>query len=152
VVDRDAFLARRLIATLATEEADGSAYLTAVWYLWADGAFWVPTSGASRKARNAAARPRASILIDARTGDLAGFAARGSVELVTGGAALALNAAIHARYLTKTGVAHPELGRPIAGSDDVTLQLTPERWSSWDLGAVFGDLFADAALVHPLDG
>ena len=57
----DDFLRDRRIACLATEEPDGSAYLTAVWFLYEDGVVYVGTSGSSRKARNAAARPRGGV-------------------------------------------------------------------------------------------
>ena len=39
----------RHIATLATENADGSMHLTAVWYLFEDGALFVATSTKTRK-------------------------------------------------------------------------------------------------------
>ena len=39
----------RHIATLATEDADGSMHLTAVWYLFEDGALFVATSAKTRK-------------------------------------------------------------------------------------------------------
>ena len=50
----------RYIATLGTENADGTIHLTAVWYLFEDGYLFVATSSKSRKARNLAARPKAS--------------------------------------------------------------------------------------------
>ncbi len=56
----------RHIATLATENDDGSIYLTAVWYLFEKDHFYISTFSASRKARNAAARPLASIMVDVR--------------------------------------------------------------------------------------
>jgi len=53
-------LGGRHIATLGTENADGSLHLTAVWYLFEGGNLFVATSSRSRKARNLAARPNAS--------------------------------------------------------------------------------------------
>ena len=41
--EREEFLQRRLIATLATEYADGSIHLTAVWYLYDNGLLYVAT-------------------------------------------------------------------------------------------------------------
>lgn len=151
MVDRDAILSGRRIATLATTDADGSAYLTAVWYLWAEGAFFIPTSGESRKARNVAARPDASILVDQRGASLRGVAATGPAELVGGDEAGELNARIHARYLTSTGLDDVGLGRVLTASDDVTIRLVPGHWRSWDMDDVFGDLFRDPRLVRPLE-
>src|SRR5581483_12220791 len=84
VVNRDAFLAERRIAILATLEPEGPPYLTAVWFLWRDGVFYVPTGETSRKARNATARPHASIAVDSRGAALAGVRATGRIEVVRG--------------------------------------------------------------------
>jgi PPOX class probable F420-dependent enzyme len=151
LVDRDALLDGRRVAILATTDADGSAYLTAVWYLWAEGAFVIPTSGESRKARNVEARPDVSILVDERGANVRGVAATGRAEVIRGDAARELNATIHARYLTPAGVEHVGLGDVLATSDDVTIRLVPERWRTWDIGEFFGDLFADPKLIRPLD-
>jgi len=59
-------LGGRYIATLGTENADGTIHLTAVWYLFEHGYFSVATSSKSRKARNLAARPKASLMVDVR--------------------------------------------------------------------------------------
>src|SRR3989442_248801 len=56
----------RRIASLGTLNDDGSAHLTAVWYLYEDGCFFVATSSRSRKARNLAARPRATLMVESR--------------------------------------------------------------------------------------
>jgi PPOX class probable F420-dependent enzyme len=151
LVDRDAILDGRRIAVLATTNADGSAYQTAIWYLWAGGAFLIPTSGESRKARNIAARPDASILVEERAAGLRGVGATGRAELIRGDEARELNAAIHARYLTPAGIDRADLGTVLAASDDVTIRLVPERWRTWDIGDVFGDLLADPENALPLD-
>jgi general stress protein 26 len=49
-------LSRRLIASLGTENDDGSIHLTAVWYLFEGGCLYVATSSHSRKARNVPSR------------------------------------------------------------------------------------------------
>jgi PPOX class probable F420-dependent enzyme len=150
VVDREEFLAERRIAVLATLDPDGSPYLTAVWYLWLDGAFQIPTGGTSRKARNAAARPRGSIAVDSRGAALAGVWATGTIEIVSGGEALVLNEEIHRRYVTEVGLAEATLGGLLREGDDVTLRLVPERWQDWDLEPVFGRRFGDPELAYPL--
>jgi nitroimidazol reductase NimA-like FMN-containing flavoprotein (pyridoxamine 5'-phosphate oxidase superfamily) len=60
VVSRDEFLAQRRIAVLATEDPDGSTYLTAIWFAYEGGAFLVPTATTSRKGRNARERGEAT--------------------------------------------------------------------------------------------
>jgi len=149
-VKRDKFLADRRIAVLATLDPDGAPYLTAIWFLWADGAFLVPTGRDSRKGRNAAARPRASILVDERGAVFRGVAASGTVEVIHGEEALALNKRIHERFVTEKGMADPALGGLLAEGDDITLRLVPERWQSWDLEPAFGDRLGNPELAYPL--
>jgi len=149
-VNRDVFLAERRVAVLATVDRDGSAYLTAVWFLWADGAFLVPTGRTSRKAKNAARRPRASIIVDERGTRLCGVAATGAVEVVEGDEAVELNNRIHRRYVTDQGMRDPGLGGLLAVGDDVTLRLVPEDWQTWDMEPVFGKRLAESELVYPL--
>lgn len=150
-MSRDAFLAQRRIAILATLEPDGSPYLTAVWFLWRDGAFYVPTGGKSRKARNAKERPRASIVVDARGTVLVGVWATGGVEIWSGDEALALNDEIHRRYVTDTGMENPAVGGLLREGDDVTLRLVPERWQTWDMEPVFGRRLGDPELAFTLE-
>jgi len=59
-------LAGRYIACLGTHNEDGSIHLTAVWYLYEDGGLYVGTSSRSRKGRNVAARPKATLMVDSR--------------------------------------------------------------------------------------
>ncbi|HET8669551.1 MAG TPA: pyridoxamine 5'-phosphate oxidase family protein, partial [Candidatus Saccharimonadales bacterium] len=54
-------LEARHYATLATHNEDGSIHLTPVWYLFDNGRFYVGSPSSSRKARNVAARPNATI-------------------------------------------------------------------------------------------
>jgi len=151
VVNRDAFLAERRIAVLATLEPDGTPYLTAVWYLWRNGTFYVPTGGTTRKARNASARPYASIAVDSRGDAYEGVSATGRIEVLGGEEALALNDEIHCRYVTDAGMADSDVGGLLRKGDDTTLLLVPERWKSWDMEPAFGQRFGDPQLVHPLE-
>ena len=150
-MNRDDFLAGRRIAVLATEDPDGSTYLTAIWFAYEDGAFLVPTSATSRKSRNARERPRGAILVDARGPTFCGVAASGRFEVVDGEAALAANARIHHRYITDAGMADPDLGGLLTAGDDVTLRLVPERWQEWDLEPYFGTKLTDPRLAEPLE-
>ena len=45
-------LSGRYIASLATENADGSIHMVAVWYFYDGESLYVATSGRSRKAQN----------------------------------------------------------------------------------------------------
>jgi hypothetical protein len=150
VVSREQFLAERRIGVLATEDPDGSTYLTAIWFAYEDGAFLVPTGATSRKGRNARERPRGAILVDARGPTFCGVAASGRFDVVDGDAALATNARIHRRYVTDAGMADPDLGGLLTAGDDVTLRLIPERWQEWDLEPYFDSKLSDPRLAEPL--
>jgi nitroimidazol reductase NimA-like FMN-containing flavoprotein (pyridoxamine 5'-phosphate oxidase superfamily) len=150
VVSRDEFLAQRRIAVLATEDPDGSTYLTSIWFAYEDGAFLVPTAATSRKGRNARERPRGAILIDSRGPAFCGVAASGRIELVEGEAALEVNARIHRRSVTDAGMADPDLGGSLTAGDDLTLRLVPERWQEWDLEPYFGTKLSDPRFAEPL--
>jgi PPOX class probable F420-dependent enzyme len=139
VVNVDEFLAERRIGVLATLGAGGSPHVVAIWFEWSDGAFLFPTGSTSRKARNARARPRGAIVVDARGPRPRGVAASGPLELIEGAEAAAINARIHRRYVTDAGLAEPAVGGLLRDGDDITLRLVPERLRSFDLGTVFGD-------------
>jgi PPOX class probable F420-dependent enzyme len=100
----------RYVATLGTENPDGSIHLTAVWYLFEDGNLFVATSSKTRKSRNVAARPRASLMVDARkAGAERGLTASGNVTLISGDPARAINRRIHSRYLSAAAMSDPHI-------------------------------------------
>jgi len=130
-------LTGRYIATLGTENADGTIHLTAVWYLFESGSLYVATSSRTQKARNAAARPKASLMVDARKpGTERGLTAAGRVEVISGKQSQEINQRIHGRYLSAAALADPQVGPVFASFDDVTLRLTPVSWITWDMAAL----------------
>lgn len=136
------FLRGRYIATLATENADGTIHLTAVWYLFESGYFYVATSSKTRKARNLVARPGASLMIDARKpGTERGVTAAGKAELILGVMAQEINQRVHERYLSADAISDPAVGSVFAAFDDVAIRLTPESWTSWDMAALDAQAF-----------
>ncbi len=150
-------LAGRHIAALATHNDDGSIQLTAVWYLYEDGRLYVATSSQLRKARNIAARPQASLMVDTRHGGAdRGVTAIGHAELLTGDAAHTLALRVHRRYLSEGALADPQVGSVFAAFDDVVIRLTPARWLWWNTGDVDaqyfgGKLTATPGYLLPLD-
>jgi PPOX class probable F420-dependent enzyme len=150
-VDVDAFLRGRRIAALATENEDGSIHLSAVWYLYEAGSFYVATAPDARKARNVRARPRASIMIDSRGRALRGVASAGAADLLHGEDARAINERLWRRYLTEAGRAHSDLGVAIAEHDVTTIRIRPGPLRSWDVAADFESVQETPGLVHALD-
>ena len=147
----------RYIATLGTENTDGSIHLTAVWYLFESGSLYVATSSRSRKARNVADRPKASLMVDVRKpGAERGVAAAGRVELISGEQSQEINRRIHSRYMSAAAMADPQIGPVFASFDDVTIRLTPESWTTWDMAvldvqALGGRLGGTPGYLLPLD-
>ncbi len=132
----------RYIATLGTENADGSIHLTAVWYLFESGSLYVATSTRTQKARNAAARPKASLMVDARKpGTERGLTAAGKVEVISGNQSQEINRRIHSRYLSPAALSDPQVGPVFASFDDVTLRLTPLSWITWDMAVLDAQAF-----------
>ncbi|HZW95591.1 MAG TPA: pyridoxamine 5'-phosphate oxidase family protein [Candidatus Eremiobacteraceae bacterium] len=132
----------RYIASLGTENADGTIHLTAVWYLFADGSLFIATSSKSRKARNIAARPKASLMVDARhPGAERGVNAAGRAELISGDQSREINRRIHSRYLSTAATADPHIGPVFESFDDVTIRLVPVSWTSWDMAVLDAQAF-----------
>ncbi len=146
-------LAGRYIATLATRNADGSTSLAAVWFLWRAPYVYVSTDPTSRKARNAAARPEGAILVDARTpAPYRGATASGSLAVLAGEEALAVNELVWRKYLTPAGLAEPQVGGAIRATDVVTVRLEPAGWRTWSTGDDFDGAFERPGIAWPLDG
>ena len=147
----------RYIATLGTENTDGTIHLTAVWYLFEDGCLFIATSSKTRKARNVVARPKASLMVDARKpGTERGVTAAGGVELISGEESQEINRRLHSRYLSAAAISDPQVGPVFALFDDVTIRLTPVSWIAWDMAvldaqALGGRLGGTPGYVLPLD-
>lgn len=143
----------RLIATLATTEPDGSAYLAAVWFLRDGDEILIATGGRTHKAQNAAERPRASLLIDTHgPGALRGAAATGTVRVSRGAEARANNERVWAKYLSPAGLTHPDVGEAIRAHDDVTIAFMPDAWRTWGTDEDFGGAMEQPGMAYPLDG
>jgi PPOX class probable F420-dependent enzyme len=151
------FLQGRYIATLGTANADGTIHLTAVWYLFEDGDFFIATSSKSRKARNIAKKPQASLMVDVRrAAKERGVSASGKAELISGDRSREINRRIHDRYMSAAAIADPKVGPVFASFDDVTIRLTPDSWIPWNLAvldaqALGGKLNANPGYLLPLD-
>jgi PPOX class probable F420-dependent enzyme len=132
----------RYIATLGTENADGTIHLTAVWYLFEDGYLFVATSSKSRKARNLAARPKASLMVDVRKPAAErGVTAAGRVNLISGDQSRDINRRIHCRYMSGAAMSDPHIEPVFASFDDVTVRITPVSWTSWDMAVLDAQAF-----------
>ncbi|MEV4540157.1 pyridoxamine 5'-phosphate oxidase family protein [Micromonospora echinaurantiaca] len=62
--DVEVRLARELNVWLCTLRRDGSPHVTPVWFVHADGTWWIGCDGRSVKARNVTADPRVSLALE----------------------------------------------------------------------------------------
>ena len=147
-------LDERRIVTLTTYSEDGLPHVTAVWFLYEDGAIYITTNTASRKARNLMKDPRMAVCIESRTaGKEAGMSACGHAQLLEGDAAKPLAQRINAKYLTQAALEHPAIGPAFMQMSDIVICLRPERWISWDMESLGEELFGpdvdESLYFHP---
>jgi len=135
-------LQRRLIATLGTENSDGSIHLTAVWFLFEENSLYIATSSKTKKARNILGKPKASLMVDMRKpGTERGLTAACKAQLLSGDRSKQLNRRIHSRYLSAAAMADPVIEPVFASFDDVTICLQPESWFTWDMAKLDAQAF-----------
>jgi PPOX class probable F420-dependent enzyme len=145
-------LGARLIANLATLDADGAVHLVPMWFALDGGAIVLATGAASAKVRNLERDPRATVMVDdSRAGmDICGVSLAGSIEIVRGADAVPLIRLVHERYVSERGLAAPAVQAFLA-SDDVALRFTPERAVAWDeRGSEAQRALVEAGGGHPL--
>ena len=119
------------IAALGTLNEDGSIHLTYLLFLHEDGRFVLETASSTRKARNVAARPTASLLIQgtASTGRSLMVECEGTARIIPVPEAHAINHRLRAKYLVEDAI--DAVDRAWGQFDDVTIEVTPQRWRSW---------------------
>jgi hypothetical protein len=140
----------RYVASLATQNPDGSIHMVAVWY-WFDGSkIFVATASRSRKAQNMKSNSKATLMIDSRDPQASfGATIASAVQILHGDASLKLNAEIHRKYLSATAIADPRVGPVFAGWDDVTIQITPVSVISWDMRVTDAQAFGGSFKNNP---
>lgn len=140
----------RRIASLGTLNETGSPHLTAVWYLYQDNCFLVATSSRTRKARNLAARPTATLMVESRKpGCECGVTVTGPVEVISGASAKSINQKIHRRYLSEAAIADPRVGQVFAQFDDISLKLHPQVWTWWDMAELDAMVLGGSMASNP---
>jgi PPOX class probable F420-dependent enzyme len=136
-------IGRQSFLMLATRNADATIHAVPLIYLFDGERFLMATPPASRKARNIAVRPDVTVTVEDRT-DLGWVSAQGRAELIDGPPSRALNERVYRTWMTEEGV--DVVGGMMA---DVTIAVTPRRWSSWDIETGFYTYLRGAGI--PLD-
>lgn len=130
------FLARPLIARMATVKANGHPHVVPVWFEW-DGRFlWITIDRRSQKYRNLSANPYCAVTIDETLGGLRfiGVIFEGRVELIQEPADWARQVVVrvYTRYLGEEGIEARTPQRMINQGQHVIVKLIPEKILTWD--------------------
>jgi PPOX class probable F420-dependent enzyme len=145
-----AFLDQRRHATLATVEPDGAPHVVPVWFVFRDDHLFVATNSGTRKFKNVAARPTASLVVDIRDpGKERWVSGTGPVAILRGDDAGSIVTAIHERYLTPEAITDPRTGPGFAAVDDVVLRIEPRHWRSWAAADVDEQFFGGVLSASP---
>jgi len=125
-----AFLAEAPVARLASHNADGTIHLAPAWFLYDDGHLLIGTQAISRKARNVAADPQVTVVVDSQEPPFKGVIIYGAAELDREDAA-AKRVPIFAKYVA------PERAEQMAQGmaeqfEPVIIRVRPERIISYD--------------------
>jgi nitroimidazol reductase NimA-like FMN-containing flavoprotein (pyridoxamine 5'-phosphate oxidase superfamily) len=133
----DRFLARPLIARLATSDGDRPRVLP-MWFWWDGTDVWMETSPTFANYRVMRRNPNAAVTIDEALSGLAMRAVvmRGRVEIVEAplDQVMATVRRIHERYLSPAEQASAA-GRAMQLGSHVLLRFIPERTITWDTAA-----------------
>ncbi len=124
-------LAQRVAAAVGTVNDDGSVHLAYVIFLHEDAKLYFETSSVTRKARNIASRPQATLMVQgsASTGRSLMVAAEGTARILDGPAADSVNHRLRAKYIKDEAL--DAIDRAWGRVDDVAIEITPVRWRSW---------------------
>ncbi len=140
-------LDRRMYAVLGTDNDDRTVHLAPVMFLLDGARILIETSTASRKARNLAARPQASVVV--HTADATWAFGSGPATITRGAEARRLNERIRAKYLTDRG--QRACGDLLAELDDITIVVTPTRWLSWNMNELLANIAARGADLDEIE-
>lgn len=125
-----AFLAEAPVARLASHNADGTIHLAPAWFLYDDGQLLIGTQAVSRKARNVAADPQVTVVVDDPGPPFKGVIIYGTAELDCEDAA-AKRVPIFAKYMPSEraeGMAHGLAEQFVP----VIIRVRSERMISYD--------------------
>jgi len=140
----------RRVASLATENPDGTIHIVAVWY-WFDGTdVFVATSSRSRKAQNLHSNPKVSLMIDARDPAASyGVTIAGIARILTDDVSRKRNKEIQCKYLSEAALADARVGPVFAAWDDVTIQIAPASVIAWDMRQADRQFFGGVLEKNP---
>jgi PPOX class probable F420-dependent enzyme len=134
--ERDEFVARKLIARMATQRADGWPHVTPIWYVWEDGRFLLSLGNSRRHLANLKRDPHVTMCVDVDprvedpTKTPRAVVCFGLAELVEEGPLVReVTEKMELRYL---GAVPPEFEEALWFEGRTVVIIEPQRWLAWD--------------------
>ena len=129
------FLARPLLARLATASRDGQPHVVPVWFMWEDGFIWVSSFRSTKKISDLEKNPKCAIVIDVEQAEkqMAAVAIEGTAELLNTPIeeTRARIERIYAKYLGPEGVLAPDPQSWLDSEENLLIKITPKRVKTW---------------------
>jgi PPOX class probable F420-dependent enzyme len=134
--ERDEFVARKLVARMATQRADGWPHVTPIWYVWEDGRFLLSLGNSRRHLANLRRDPHVTMCVDVDprvedpTKTPRAAVCFGLAELVEEGPLVReVTEKMELRYL---GAVPPEFEEALWFEGRTVVIIEPKRWLAWD--------------------
>jgi PPOX class probable F420-dependent enzyme len=134
--ERDEFVARKLVARMATQRADGWPHVTPIWYVWEDGRFLLSLGNSRRHLANLRRDPHVTMCVDVDprvedpTKTPRAAVCFGLAELVEEGPLVReVTEKMELRYL---GAIPPEFEEALWFEGRTVVIIEPQRWLAWD--------------------
>ena len=126
------FLARPIIARLATVRPNGSPQLVPMWFLYEDGVMYMSTRTYAAKVKHLQKNPRVAVVVDEMVAPLKNKVVilEGTAEVQTSGVK-EVTTKIYHKYMGAEGAATPVAQQSI-NTPRVILKITPKKIESVD--------------------
>jgi len=130
--EMQAFLARPIIARLATVRANGTPQIVPMWFLYEDGVMYMSTRTYAAKVKHLQKNPRVAVVVDVMEAPLKNkvVTLEGTVEVQTTGVK-EVTTKIYHKYMGTEGAATPAAQQSI-NAPRVILKITPKKIESMD--------------------
>jgi PPOX class probable F420-dependent enzyme len=130
--EMQAFLARPLIARLATVRENGSPQLVPMWFLYEDGVMYMSTRTTAAKLKHLQENPRVAVVVDEMVAPTKNkvVTIEGKAQVLNTGVK-EMTTKIYHKYMGVEGSATPQAQQSI-NTPRVILKITPKKIESLD--------------------
>jgi PPOX class probable F420-dependent enzyme len=130
--EMSAFLARPIIARIATVRANGSPQIVPMWFLYEDGVMYMSTRTYAAKVKHLQTNPRAAVVVDEMVAPMKNkvVTIEGTVEVLTTGVKETTTKIYH-KYVGVEGSTSPQAQQSI-NTPRVILKITPKKIETMD--------------------